>query len=76
MRVKMKTLMAGPDGTRYPDKVYQVSAKEVKESSAPRAAARTPGRTATKAEAAPVTGDTDNAASDDDGDDDTQEPQA
>ena len=28
MKVRMKTLMAGPDGTRFPDKVYPVSAQE------------------------------------------------
>lgn len=72
MRVKMKTLMAGPDGTRYPDKVYLVSSQEGKDliaggyavevkgeanAAAPRAATRPQGRTATKPEAKAADGD-------------------
>lgn len=76
----MKTLMAGPDGTRYPDKVYQVPtqegrdliaggyAEEVKgdaNAAAPRAAARPQGRTATKPEAKVADGDAAAAGGDD-----------
>ena len=64
--------MAGPEGTRYPDKVYSVSSQEGKDliaggyaeevkgdatAAAPRTATRPQGRTATKPEAKAADGD-------------------
>lgn len=91
MKIKMKSLMAGPDGTRYPDKVYQVSTQEGKDliaggyaeevkgdanAAAPRAAARPQGRTATKPEAKPADGDAAAAAGATDADGDAADQES